>query len=344
MIGYIIMGVIILGLLGFCVYLLLPPSKNYLHKEQFRKAAHEIGEKLRKEREEQVQLQSEKIQEEIKNMELILQEKARVYKESQEEWIKRVQDLKESYERQKEEITASIQEHTLKEQQIMTEKLLQKQQQVEQEVRVLDDKYQLTIVDYENKMFEVKCKFEDEEKSLNGQIEQKRKEINSLIEQFKKDEEARKEADFYRIPISSAAQNDIDKLKGVAAHLNNPMVLLKFIYKEYYEVPFNAMCGRVLGENLNKSGIYKITNIQNQMCYIGQTKAGFKNRWRTHVKRGLGCEEQTNNRLYDALKKEGIENFTFQVVEICDEKILTERERFYINFYDSKNWGYNSKM
>lgn len=342
MISYIVMGIIILGLLFFCIYLLLPPSKSYLHEEQFRKAAHEIGEKLRKEREEQVQLQSEKVQEEIKNMELILQEKARVYKESQEEWIKRVQDLKESYERQREEITASIQEHTLKEQQIMTEKLLQKQQQVEQEVRVLDDKYQLTIVDYENKMFEVKCKFEDEEKSLNGQIEQKRKEINSLIEQFKKDEEARKEADFYRIPISPAAKNDIDKLKGVAAHLNNPATLYKLIWKEYYENGFNSMIGRVLGNDKEKSGIYKITDIRNQMCYIGQT-TNFKNRWRTHAKRAVKAEEGTSNRLYQDMWENGLENYTFQIVEICEKDRLTEREKFYIDFFNSKEWGFNSK-
>lgn len=343
MVIYIVMGAIILGLLCFCIYLLLPPSKSYLHEEQFRKAAHEIGEKLRKEREEQVQLQSEKVQEEIKNMELILQEKARVYKESQEEWIKRVQDLKESYERQKEEITASIQEHTIKEQQIMTEKLLQKQQQVEQEVRVLDDKYQLTIVDYENKMFEVKCKFEDEEKSLNGQIEQKRKEINSLIEQFKKDEEARKEADFYRIPISSAAKNDIDKLKGVAAQLNNPATLYKLIWKEYYENGFNAMIGRVLGDDKDSIGIYKITNIKNQMCYIGQTKAGFKNRWRTHAKRAVKAEDGTSNRLYQDMWENGLENYTFQIVEKCTTDKLTEREKFYIDFFNSKEWGFNSK-
>lgn len=339
---YIAMGIIILGLLGFCIYLLLPPSKNYLHEEEFRKAAHEIGEKLRKEREEQIRLQSEKIREEIKNMELMLQEKARVYKESQEEWIKRVQDLKESYERQREEITASIQEHTLKEQQTMTEKLLQKQQQVEQEVRVLDDKYQLTIVDYENKIFEVRCKFEDEEKSLNGQIEQKRKEINSLIEQFKKDEEARKEADFYRIPISPAAKNDIDKLKGVAAQLNNPSTLYKLIWKEYYENGFNSMIGRVLGNDKDKSGIYKITDTRNQMCYIGQT-TNFKNRWRTHAKRAVKAEEGTSNRLYQDMWENGLENYTFQIVEICEKDRLTEREKFYIDFFNSKEWGFNSK-
>ena len=277
-------------------------------------------------------------------MEIMLEEKAKTYKQTQNEWLQQVQNLKESYERQREEITSSIKEHTLKEQQVMTEKLLQKQQEIEKEVRTLDDKYNLTAVDYENKMCDIRCKFEVEEQELNSQVIQKRNEINALIEQFKKDEEARKEADFYRIPITPAAQNDINKLKGVAAQLNNPATLYKLIWKEYYENGFNAMIGRVLGDDKDSTGIYKITNIKNQMCYIGQTKAGFKNRWRTHVKRGLGCEEQTNNRLHDALKKEGIENFTFQVVEICNEKILTERERFYINFYDSKNWGYNSKM
>lgn len=340
----IILGVLLLAAVGDITYLLKPPSKQRLYEEEFQRAAHEIEERLRKEREEQVNFQSEQIRQEIHNMEIMLEEKAKTYKQTQNEWLQQVQNLKESYERQREEITSSIKEHTLKEQQVMTEKLLQKQQEIEKEVRTLDDKYNLTVVDYENKMFDIRCKFETEEQDLNSQVIQKRNEINALIEQFKKDEEARKEADFYRIPITPAAQNDINKLKGVAAQLNNPITLNKFIYKEYYEASFNAMCGRVLGENADKSGIYKITNIKNQMCYIGQTKAGFKNRWRTHVKRGLGCEEQTNNRLYDALKKEGIENFTFQVVEFCGKDRLTEREKFYISMYQSKNYGYNSKV
>ena len=340
----IILGVLLLTAVGNTIYLLKSPSKQRLYEEEFQMAAHEIEERLRKEREEQVNFQSERIRQEIHNMEIMLEEKAKTYKQTQNEWLQQVQNLKESYERQREETTSSIKEHTLKEQQIMTEKLLQKQQEIEKEVRTLDDKYKLTVVDYENKMFDIRRKFEVEEQELNSQVIQKRNEINTLIEQFKKDEEARKEADFYRIPIAPAAQNDINILKGVAAQLNNPATLYKLIWKEYYENGFNAMIGRVLGDDKDSTGIYKITNIKNQMCYIGQTKAGFKNRWRTHVKQGLGCGEQANNRLYDALKKEGIENFTFQVVEICNEKILTERERFYINFYDSKNWGYNSKM
>ena len=339
----IILGVLLLTAVGNTIYLLKPPSKQRLYEEEFQMAAHEIEERLRKEREEQVNFQSEQIRQEIHNMEIMLEEKAKTYKQTQNEWLQQVQNLKESYERQREETTSSIKEHTLKEQQVMTEKLLQKQQEIEKEVRTLDDKYKLTVVDYENKMFDIRRKFEVEEQDLNAQITQKRNEINTLIEQFKKDEEARKEADFYRIPIAPAAQNDINILKGVAAQLNNPATLYKLIWKEYYENGFNAMIGRVLGDDKDSTGIYKITNIKNQMCYIGQTKAGFKNRWRTHVKRGLGCEEQINNRLYAGFKEDGLENFTFQIVEKCTPDKLTEREKFYIDFYNSKDYGYNSK-
>lgn len=42
----------------------------------------------------------------------------------------------------------------------------------------------------------------------------------------------------------------------------------KVIWKVYYEKPCNDMIGRILG-NKKRSGIYKITNIENKMCYIG---------------------------------------------------------------------------
>ena len=340
----IILGVLLLAAVGDIICLLKPPSKQRLYGEEFQRAAHEIEERLRKEREEQVNFQSEQIRQEIHNMEIMLEEKAKTYKQTQNEWLQQVQNLKESYERQREETTSSIKEHTLKEQQVMTEKLLQKQQEIEKEVRTLDDKYKLTVVDYENKMFDIRRKFEVEEQELNSQVIQKRNEINALIEQFKKDEEARKEADFYRIPITPAAQNDINKLKGVAAQLNNPATLYKLIWENYYKNGFDQMIGRVLGKDAEKSGIYKITNTKNQMCYIGQA-ANIKTRWRTHCRRGVkAAEEGTSNRLYQIMWEEGLENFTFQVVEFCGKDRLTEREKFYIDFFQAKSYGYNSKV
>ena len=225
----------------------------------------------------------------------------------------------------------------------MNNQLLKEKEIIDSKLHSLEDNYNITVKDYEMKIENVKKKYDIERTSLNAKIIEAKNEVNNLIEQFKKDEEARKESDFYRINISNEVKEDISKIKSIAAQLRNPLVLYKLIWKEYYESAFNQMCGRVLGENADKIGIYKITNTKNNMCYIGQTKAGFKNRWRTHAKRGVRAEEATNNRLYQVMWEEGLENFTFQIVEICEPAKLTERERFFIDFYQSKNYGYNSK-
>ena len=61
----IILGVLLLAAIGYIVYLLKPPSKQGLYEEEFQRAAHEIEERLRKEREEQINFQSEQIRQEI---------------------------------------------------------------------------------------------------------------------------------------------------------------------------------------------------------------------------------------------------------------------------------------
>ena len=38
----------------------------------------------------------------------------------------------------------------------------------------------------------------------------------------------------------------------------------------------------------------------------------------------------------------GIWNFSWEVLELCSKEQLNEKEKYYINLYDSKNFGYNS--
>ena len=214
--------------------------------------------------------------------------------------------------------------------------------EIDKQKKEIFDNYGEVVKEYEGMKARAKEKYDKVMEEYDATIIKKKKEIQSLIEQFKKDEEARKESDFYRIAIPESFKDDITKLKSIAAQLSKPSTLYKLIWKEYYENSFNAMVGRVLGGDADKSGIYKITNINNQMVYIGQT-TNFKNRWRTHAKRAVKAEEGTSNRLYQEMWNEGLENFTFQIVEICDKNNLTEREKFYIDFYNSKDYGYNSK-
>ena len=60
-------------------------------------------------------------------------------------------------------------------------------------------------------------------------------------------------------------------------YLRDQDTLNKVIYKIYYENPVNDLIGRVIGKK--QGGIYKITNIHNGKCYVGQA-VNFANRWK----------------------------------------------------------------
>lgn len=341
MIGYIGLGILLLGAVGYIVYIHTRRTPKKL-SDNFKAAVKEVGNSFEEERKKLRDEQVKGIMEEVAHLQNELKLNKEFFNQQKQTWKDLLVTAEQEYNEKKQSLEQSIQNQLQNSQKDLVERLSKRQQEIENEVHKLEDKYNLTVQDYESKMFDIQCKFEEEEKALTQRVEEKKNEINILIEQFKKDEEARKEADFYRIPISSAAKNDIDKLKGVAAQLSKPMVLYKLIWENYYKNNFDQMIGRVLGKDAEKSGIYKITNTKNQMCYIGQA-ANIKTRWRTHCRRGVKAEEGTSNRLYQIMWEEGLENFTFQVVEFCDKDRLTEREKFYIDFFQAKSYGYNSK-
>lgn len=84
-------------------------------------------------------------------------------------------------------------------------------------------------------------------------------------------------------------------------------------------------------------GIYKITNNINGKSYIGQS-INILQRWKAH-KNKFKTEEYP---LYRAMRKYGIENFSFEIIEECSEKDLNEREIYWIKFFQSfGEKGYN---
>lgn len=48
--------------------------------------------------------------------------------------------------------------------------------------------------------------------------------------------------------------------------------------------------------------------------------------------------------LYEAFRKYGIENFEFSILEECSEEQLNDKEKFYIQKYNSYNNGYNETL
>ncbi len=156
----------------------------------------------------------------------------------------------------------------------------------------------------------------------------------------KRDMEAVENANYYRIQIPESDLEEIKKLREVVPYLRDQDTLNKVIYKIYYENPTNDLIGRVVENHV--CGIYKITNIKNGMCYVGQT-TNFTNRWKQHIKRGVGAEPMTHNKLYPAMMREGIQNFTFEIIEECPPSKLNERESYWQEYFKAKEFGYSIK-
>lgn len=92
-------------------------------------------------------------------------------------------------------------------------------------------------------------------------------------------------------------------------------------------------------EFTNESGIYKCTCLSNEKSYIGQARFLLK-RKQQHI------YELKNNKHYNlhfqrAWNKYGEENFIWEILELCLEDKLDEREIYWIEKYDSLVNGFN---
>ena len=84
--------------------------------------------------------------------------------------------------------------------------------------------------------------------------------------------------------------------------------------------------------------IYMITNKINNKKYIGQT-LNFKKRKKDHICNAK--DNKINTHLYLAMRKYGIENFKFDILEEVKKEELNDKEIYYIKKYDTFNTGYN---
>ena len=93
--------------------------------------------------------------------------------------------------------------------------------------------------------------------------------------------------------------------------------------------------------------IYKITNDINNKVYIGKTIDTIQVRWNHHKSDAYApahSPKVEKRPLYEAIRKYGIEHFSIKVVEECPLEELDERERYWIEQYQSFKNGYNATL
>lgn len=93
--------------------------------------------------------------------------------------------------------------------------------------------------------------------------------------------------------------------------------------------------------------IYKATSATTGKVYIGQTTQTtqtLQERINQHNSHAFG--HQYNYHFHNAIRKYGPEDFTYEIIEdgIKSAKVLNEREKYWIAYYDSYYNGYNSTL
>lgn len=185
------------------------------------------------------------------------------------------------------------------------------------------------------------AEYETNYKKIAELFNQLKANTDAAVEAAKRAEAIKTEADFYKIQLSNLDLEEIHMLKNIAPYLRDQEPLNKVIWKMYYEKPTTDLIGRVVGLQI-RTGIYKITNLDNGKCYIGQA-VNIADRWKQHIKRGLGAEPPTRNKLYPAMQAIGVERFSFEIVEECPRDQLDEKEDYWQDYFKAKEFGYSIK-
>lgn len=190
--------------------------------------------------------------------------------------------------------------------------------------------------------------YEEGRRQLEASLTQVRAELDKLKatrdaaqKALLREAEVQQQKEYYTLQLDDKSLHDIHILKSVEENLYDPRPLRMTIWTSCYSKKVNDLCSRVFGTT-TKTGIYKITYLPTNQCYIGQAK-DLKERIREHCKAGFTqIDTPANNKLYALMKKADISDFTFELVQECPADQLNQKQKFYIDLYSAYNYGLNS--
>lgn len=160
---------------------------------------------------------------------------------------------------------------------------------------------------------------------------------------------------------------EIKKLKEVTELLVNPLAINKVIYEVYLRDKIKRLV-EIAGV-AGKTGIYRIYELKQDggealdtelpsnatsdsaetgnecctvqssavRCYVGKS-VNIGERWATHLKRLIGADEATREVFYREAK-DCLEDLRWELVEECSKEELSEKEKYWIEFYGGKGWN-----
>lgn len=177
------------------------------------------------------------------------------------------------------------------------------------------------------------------ERSLRESVEETASKLASLNESERLRNLANEEKKAHMIQLTADELSDYDiMLNEILPRLKRPEIGRNLLWQEFLSKPTTEMLNRILPKTC--SGIYKITSIVDNKSYIGRS-VDVRARLIQHVKSSVGVGTIADQIIHKVMAKEGIVNFTFELLEECEKDKLPERERYYIATFSTKTNGYN---
>lgn len=183
--------------------------------------------------------------------------------------------------------------------------------------------FEVMLEAYQDEIAEVQAQFDE--------FQAKRAAVNEAI---RREKEISEKQHFYSIVVSSQDQEDIQVLQSMDLRMHNRDVIPKLIWELFIRRPCQEMIKRVTGGR-KVSGIYKITSKRTGEAYVGKT-TDIATRWTNHCKTAIGLEGAARATLHNRLSRDGLWNYTWEILEEVDKDHLSSREAFYIDLYGTK--------
>ena len=219
--------------------------------------------------------------------------------------------------------------------------LLKQQKNIQKLKSNIDESYRKALEEkYKNLEENAQQEFQAKQRSYNNELYYLKRELedfrsrrDAVNEAIRRERELIEKEDFYKIQLTQNDIEDIKILDSMKNRLSHKEVLPKVIWESIARRPVSEMIKRVVGQKVG--GIYKITYIPTGEAYIGRT-VNFKDRWQAHIQTALGMEKAASSTLHTHMARNGIWNYSFEILEEVPKDKQSEREKFYIDLYGTQ--------
>lgn len=186
---------------------------------------------------------------------------------------------------------------------------------------------------------EEKRKMDDEVAMYQREVEYWENKWQSILEPIKRYEKTKQERLFYTIQLPEEYHEDIEfLLTTVASKVQHPDIISKLVWAEYVKPYLDDTFKRI--EIKPEPGIYKLTNINDNKCYVGKS-TNVKTRIADHFKSSVGIKSIADQAVHHAILKDGFWNWQIEIITYCEKDKLSELEKYYIDFFKTQEFGYN---